>query len=492
MSLNRRHFLHTALTGTTALHPGLFHSEQLFADDPVGHQFLKGNYGPVQEEVTVDSLKVIGEIPKELDGLYVRNGPNPFIKPTGPYHWFEGDGMLHGVRLTNGKASYRNRFIQTEGYVNEKKAGKKLYTGMLEMPDMKEILKGKNPYKNAANTALVWHAKKLLALYEAGKPHHIKVPSLDTEGLYDFATKLRGNFTAHPKVDPITGEMLAFCYFPQATALFYQIDKAGALTSTTGIKLQKSSMMHDFAVTPNYAIFFELPQTFTMTRAMSGKPPWYFDAKAPSRFGIISRKKGADGKNAIKWFEAKTCYIFHTLNSFEQGDEVIVQACRYPAFPGSIDGSDGAVDNHAVLYQYSFNMKTGAVREKPLDDAPTEFPRVNDNFALRSTRFGYCGTGTGDFFSSMLKYELGTGKKESHDFGAGKMGGEAVFVPRPDATSEDDGWLVNFIYDKAENKSELVVVAAQDFRAKPVARVLLPVRVPYGFHGAWVPGLEMT
>ncbi|HMO35449.1 MAG TPA: carotenoid oxygenase family protein, partial [Gemmatales bacterium] len=290
MSLHRRHFLHQALTGTAFLHPGLFVWASV-KEAPVGHQFLQGNYGPVQEEITVEALRVIGEIPRELDGLYIRNGPNPFIKPTGPYHWFEGDGMLHGVRLADGKASYRNRYVRTEGYTREKQAGKKLYTGILEMPDWKEILQGKNPYKNAANTALVWHAKKLLALYEAGKPHAIEVPSLETEGIYDFQGQLKANFTAHPKVDPVTGEMLAFCYLPQTTALFYQVDPSGALTATTTIQLQKSSMMHDFAVTPNYAIFFELPQTFTMTRAISGKPPWYFDPQLPARFGVLSRKK---------------------------------------------------------------------------------------------------------------------------------------------------------------------------------------------------------
>ncbi|MFO0815009.1 MAG: carotenoid oxygenase family protein [Gemmatales bacterium] len=491
MSLDRRHFLHGSLAGLAGLHPGLSSWNQLQAEDPIGHNFLKGNYAPVQEEVTLDSLKVLGSIPKDLNGLYVRNGPNPLFKPTGPYHWFEGDGMLHGVRLEDGKASYRNRFIQTAGYLREKAAGKKLYPSLLEMPDLKEIAKGNNPYKNAANTALVWHAKKLLALYEAGKPHANRVPSLETEGEYNFAGKLRGNFTAHPKVDPVTGEMISFCYFPQATALFHQISKDGVYESAVSIKLQKSSMMHDFAVTSNYAVFFELPQTFEMTRAFTGKPPWYFDDKRPSRFGIISRRKNAEGKHDIKWFEAKTCYIFHTLNAYDQGDEVVILACRYPRFPGSIDGASADGEQHAVLYQYTFHMKTGAVSEKPLDDAPTEFPRVNDALAMRSTRFGYCGTGTGDFFSGMLKYELATGKKETHDFGTGRFGGEGVFVARPSSANEDDGWLLNFIYDKAENKSELVILAAQDFTGKPVARVLLPMRVPYGFHGAWVPGMEM-
>lgn len=492
MSLDRRHLLHGSIAALAGLHPGLQSWGQLMQEEPVGHQFLKGNYAPMLEEHSVADLKVIGSIPKELEGMYVRNGPNPLIKTTGNYHWFEGDGMLHGVELSDGKASYRNRFIQTEGYLKEKAAGKKLYTGLMEMPDLKEVLKGKNPYKNAGNTALVWHARKFLALYEGGKPHSVKLPSLDTEGEYDFQKRLKANFTAHPKVDPQTGEMLGFAYSPQAMALFYQIAPDGTWRSTVSIKLQKSAMMHDFAVTPRYAVFYELPETFEMSRAISGKPPWFFDASRPSRFGIITRKVAENGKHQIKWFESKPCFIFHTLNAYEERDEVIILACRYHQFPGSIDGDTKGTSQHAVLYRWAFNMKTGKVSEGPVDDAAVEFPRVNDALALRSTKYGYCGTGEGDFFSAMLKYELATGKKQRHEYGAGRFGGEGVFVARPGGQSEDDGWLLNYVYDQKENKSELVIVAGQDFQSKPVARVLLPVRVPYGFHGAWVHRKEYT
>ncbi|HQR07886.1 MAG TPA: carotenoid oxygenase family protein [Gemmatales bacterium] len=486
MSLDRRHFLHGSLATLAGLHPGIQSWGQLIDNEPPGHEFLKGNYAPIHEEVTLDSLKVIGSIPKELDGMYVRNGPNPLIIPKGAYHWFEGDAMLHGVSLHEGKASYRNRFIQTEGYLKEKAAGKKLYASLMEMPDMKEIMKGKNPFKNAASTALVWHAKKFLALYEGGKPYSVKLPSLDTEGEYDFNKKLQANFTAHPKVDPVTREMLGFAYAPQPVALFYQIARDGTWKSTVPIKLDKAVMMHDFAVTPQYAIFYELPETFELTRTFTGKPPWYFNEKLPSRFGVVARQPDAQGKHVVKWFESKPCFIFHTLNAYEEGGNVVVQACRYHKFPGTIDGDSKSEKQHAVLYRWSFNMKTGQVSEGPMDDAPTEFPRINDALALRSTKFGYCGTGEGDFFSTMLKYELATGKKQAHPYGPGRFGGEGVFVARPGSKDEDDGWLLNYVYDKAENKSELVIVATQDFTGKPVARVLLPVRVPYGFHGAWV------
>jgi carotenoid cleavage dioxygenase-like enzyme len=207
MSWNRRDFLHSSSLVAVPLlmHPGAR------ADQPKNapkNQFLSGNFAPIREEFTEDKLKIVGEIPKELDGLFVRNGPNPQFDPIGAYHWFEGDGMLHGIHLQDGQASYRNRFIRTEGYQAEKKAGKAIFTSVLEMPDMKKVMSGQNPFKNAANTNIVWHAGRCFALYEAGEPYQIKLPELETIGPELFGGQLKHPVAAHPKTDPLTGELL--------------------------------------------------------------------------------------------------------------------------------------------------------------------------------------------------------------------------------------------------------------------------------------------
>ncbi len=231
--------------------------------------FLDGNFAPVREEVTADNLKIIGELPSDLSGMFVRNGPNPQWQPKGQYHWFDGDGMLHGVRIANGKASYRNRYVRTKGWQIEHQQGKAVWSGMLEPPQMD------NPhgaYKNVANTALVWHAGEFLALWEGGTPHAIKLPDLDTYGEYTYNSKLQSAFTAHPKVDPVTGEMMFFGYSFAPPYLHYStVSAEGELLKTVPIELPMGVMMHDFAITANYTIFMDLPMTFNPMRMQKGE-----------------------------------------------------------------------------------------------------------------------------------------------------------------------------------------------------------------------------
>jgi len=474
------------LASALLLPPGL---RAIAADPPKKPKppFLDGNFAPVSEEHTTDALKVTGELPKALDGLFVRNGPNPQFPPPGNYHWFDGDGMLHGVRLQGGRATYRNRFIRTKGFEEEKKAGKATYPGILDAPDLKKLLAGELPYKNPANTALAFHAGKLLALWEVGEPYEIKLPGLDTVGPYTFAGKLDQPVTAHPKVDPDTGEMLFFGYLPtKPLAVFSTANAKGELVRTVAVKLPRPTMIHDFVITKNYAVFPCGPQTFDLARTVKGQSPWHFDAEKPMAFVVVPR--GGDGKPLT--VEAKTGFAFHFLNAHEADGKIVVVGCRYSRFPGAV--SFGEVDadktpNPALPYQWTLDPKTGKCAEKPLDDSPAEFPRLADSLVGKVNRYGYFGTGDGEFFTGLRKFDLTTRTATDHLYGDGRFGGEGVFVPNPDGRGEDAGWLLNYVYDKAADTSELVVTDAADMRAKPVARVHLPARVPYGFHGTWVP-----
>lgn len=448
--------------------------------------YLDANFAPVQEEITTESLKVIGELPADLSGMFVRNGPNPQWTPIGQYHWFDGDGMLHGVRISNGKATYRNRYVQTRGWKIEQQAGKAVWTGLLEAP------RKENPHgfgKNPANTALVWHGGQMLATWEGGAPHAIKVPQLETVGEYTYNGKLASAFTAHPKVDPVTGEMMFFGYSFAPPYLKYSVvSPEGELLRTVPIDLPMAVMMHDFAITEDYTIFMDLPVTFSVERMRRGEPLMMFERDRPSRFGILPRW----GNNSnIRWFESPACYIFHTLNAYEDGDEVVLIACRMNSTTVlmSQNTQSDSEGNIPRLHRWRFNLKTGTVREEMLDDVEAEFPRINENLLGRQTRYGYTAKSAKSstpLFDGLLKYDLDSGKSQNHEFGKGRYGGEAVFVPRPGATQEDDGWLVTFIHDTAQDTSELVVVNAQDFTSEPVARVIIPQRVPYGFHGTWI------
>jgi carotenoid cleavage dioxygenase-like enzyme len=462
--------------------------------------FLQGNFAPVREEVTVDGLTVVGELPREMDGMFVRNGPNPQFTPIKSHHWFEGDGMLHGVRIRNGRASYRNRYIRTPYWKAENAAGRALYGSFLDPPDvalllrmLRNSLKRLPMLKNTANTALVCHDGRLLALWEGGEPHEIRVPDLDTVCPYDYGGKLKHQFTAHPKVDPATGEMLFFGYSLFKPSVQYGVVSArGEISGTTTIDVRRPASMHDFAVTPRHTLFMDLPLTINFKRLLRGRPLLKFEPQLGARFGVLPRH--GDGQ-AIKWFEVSPCYVFHTLNAYEDGDEVVLIACRTEEFPDSFFMPPSTRTGHEamigkgfapVMYRWRLNMKTGAVREEALDDVPTDFPRINEGLAGSRARYGYALNI--NEVNELLKYDLERGVSERHDHGKLRIGGEGVFVPRPDAKAEDDGWLVTYVHDEEDGTSELIVIEAQDFGAPPVARVRIPARVPYGFHAAWVPG----
>lgn len=455
--------------------------------------FLEGNFAPVQEEITASELRVIGELPSNLSGMFVRNGPNPQFPPIGQYHWFDGDGMLHGVLFQDGKASYLNRYVRTRGFQIERDEGRAIWTGLLEpsQPD--------NPYgsfKNAANTALTWHAGKFLALWEGGAPHAIKLPSLETVGEYTYNGKLASSFTAHPKIDPVTGEMmfLGYSMFAPPFLQYSIVSAEGELLRTVPIDLPVGVMMHDFAITEHYTIFMDLPVTFRMERMQRGEPGLMFEANRPSRFGILPRH---GDNSSIRWFESPPCYVFHTLNAYEEGDEVVLVACRMNS-TNVLMSDQTPIETEgdiARLYRWRFNLNTDTVREEALDDRVSEFPRVNEQLLGRKTRYGYTAwipAPPMPVFNGLIKYDFSSGNSQIHKFGAGRYGGEAVFVPRPGARAEDDGWLITFVYDEGSATSELVVVNAQDVTASPVARVIMPQRVPYGFHGAWVSEEQLT
>ena len=453
--------------------------------------YLDGNFAPQDREITSDTLTVIGELPPELSGMFLRNGPNPQFSPTGQYHWFDGDGMIHGVRIHNGQAQYQNRYVRTRGWQIEHEAGRAIWSGILEPPQMD------NPYgptKNTANTALVWHASTMLATWEGGAPYAIDLPTLDTFSEYTYDGKLTSSFTAHPKIDPMTGEMMFFGYsFAPPYLQYGVVSSTGELLKIVPIELPMAVMMHDFAITENYTIFMDLPLTFSPPRMQRGEPLLMFESNRPSRFGILPRH--GDNSN-IRWFEAPACYVFHTLNAYERGDEVVLVACRMDSTNVlmSQDSASSPEGSIPKLHQWRFNLKTGTISETMLDDAATDFPRVNENFLGRETQYGYAGRmarGSMPLFDGIVKYNLKSNKSQIHEFKSECYGGEAVFAPHPNAQNEDEGWLITFVYNSKEDTSELVIIDATDL-TEPVARVLIPQRVPYGFHGTWISNSQLN
>nr|GMC84495.1 carotenoid 9,10(9',10')-cleavage dioxygenase 1-like [Ipomoea batatas] len=382
-----------------------------------------------------------------------------------------------------------------------------LLTVYLEMLRIKLKVLDNSYGDGTANTALIYHGGRLLALHEADKPYAIKVledGDLQTLGMLDYDKRLEHAFTAHPKVDPVTGEMFTFGYALKAPFVTYRvISKDGLMHDPVTITIPASVMMHDFAITENYAIFMDLPLYFQPKEMVTKKQFAYkFDATKKARFGVLPRY--AKNELLIKWFELPNCFIFHNANAWEEGDEVVMISCRIQN--PDLDMASGSVKDSLdfinELYEMRFNMKTGLASQKKLSESAVDFPRVNENYTGRKQRYVYA-TMLSDLakVKGIVKFDLHaereTGKTKLEvggnvegifDLGPGRFGSEAIFVPREASTTyeEDDGYLILFVHDENTGKSEVNVIDAKTMSADPVAVVELPNRVPYGFHAFFV------
>ena len=429
---------------------------------------LKGNYAPIFDEVTITDLQVTGSIPKELSGRYLRNGSNP--QSGTAEHWFFGDGMVHGIRLADGKAEwYRNRYVRTT----------QLEKG-LEATDPESMF---DPTASAANTHVVGHAGRIWALEEGHFPYELS-PELETLGCSDFGGKLTTAFTAHPKICAETGEMHFFGYSPLPPYLTYHVlDAKGDLVHSEPIAVPQGTMMHDFMITREHAIFMDLPVVFDLDNLASGVPlKW--DENYGARIGIVPRM-GRDTET--KWFEVDPCYVFHPMNSYVEGNTVVADVGRHESmWRTSMDDFEPC-----YLYRWTFNLDTGAVTETQLDDRAHAFPRVDERLVGLKHRYGWVAAARdieGDFGEPgvVTKYDVENGTTETHDFGAHGFPGEFVFVPASDAAAEDEGWAIGLVYDRTTGTSDLVILDGRTPSAPPVATVHLPRRIPFGFHGSWV------
>ncbi|HUO48845.1 MAG TPA: carotenoid oxygenase family protein [Acidimicrobiales bacterium] len=455
------------------------------ADSP----FLQGLMAPVFDERDDRDLQVTGQIPAGLRGMFVRNGPNPQFAPKTTYHPFDGDGMLHAVYFEEGQVRYRNRWIESKGLQIERRRGEALYGGLAEftMPDPDVVAEG-GVVKNTANTNVVRHAGRILALLEAALPTEV-TPELETRGEYDFDGRLASPFTAHPKIDPVSGEMLFFGYAPFPPYLRYHVVSAdGELVQTTDIDLPNPVMIHDFAVTEHHAVFLDSPAIFDVPAMVRGEPMMHWAPEAGTRIGVLPRRGGSQD---IRWFDLENQYVVHFFNAWDDGDRVEVRAPRFSHMPGAFDFETPTGEEAPMPWAWSIDLATGTVESSQTDDRGGEFPRVNDALATRRTRYGYnCLARTWEFefeFHGVVKYDEQTGTSQERFYGESEVSGEHVFAPDPDGTAEDDGWLLSFVADRADDTTDLVILDAHDITAEPVARVHIPRRVPIGFHANWLP-----
>lgn len=438
-------------------------------------RYLQGNYGPVAEEVTAFDLPVIGEVPAELAGRYLRNGPNPMAEvDVTTHHWFIGDGMVHGVRLRDGKAEwYRNRYV-----------GSTATRSARGLPDIEGRNWNDSPF--GPNTNVGGFAGTTWAMVEAGTCPVELTYELDTVGRNDFYGTLPGAFTAHPKIDPGSGEMHAMVYaWPQWMdhVQYVVVGTDGRVRRTVDIPTPGMTMIHDMSLTERFAVVYDMPVTVDFDLAFAGRFPFRWTPDYGSRLGLLPREgEAAD----IVWIDVPICYSYHPMNAYDAPDgSVVIDLCVYDRmFDGDILGPFG--DGFARLERWVLNPTARTCSTTVIDTDRVEFPRHRGSLTGKPYRYGYCANVGLDANWPTLKYDLSTGERWRFDHGPGRSAGEPVFVGRQGASEEDDGWLITFVHDVPNEKAELVILDAQDFGRGEVARVLLPQRVPYGFHGNWV------
>ncbi len=434
--------------------------------DPNIPWWRQHNFGPVFDELDETDLKVRGAIPPELNGVYVRNGSNP--QASDNTHWFLGDGMVHGVRLGGGEAKwYRNRYVRTTFYEDGIGFG---------------VPQGPNTY---ANVSLVYHADRLLASGEVGFPYELNPSDLSTVGAHDFAGELNNYFTAHPAIDPATGFMHFFGYGFGPPFLTYCVaDDQGTLLSCEAVAARGATMMHSFAITDRDVIFWELPVVFDLS--VLSETGWMFrwDADFGARIGVMPLGGPA---SEIRWVEIEPCYVFHHLNAFRVGDDIVVNVCRYDEM---MNGERfGAIDPQLRRWTIGTAGEELTFSESTLSERNIEFPYSDRRNFGRATRYGWF-TSLRDHPETLdpagvVRYDSQTGMIDEWEPSPYRQSGEPLFVPAGDG--EGDGWLLTFVYDRSADATDLVILDATVVGGGPVAEVRMPRRVPHGFHGTWVP-----
>lgn len=464
------------------------------------HPYLRDGWTPNFDEYNATGMDVIGEIPDDIDGVYLRNTENQVHEPIGRYHPFDGDGMIHMMSIADGKAEYRNRFVRTKGFQAEQDAGRSLWAGLMEHPSQstRPGWGAQEGLKDSSSTDVIVHAGQVLStFYQCGEGYRLDPFTLEQFGTESWVPE--DGISAHPKLDERTGELMFFNYSKHAPYMHYGVIGAdNKLKHYVPIALPGPRLPHDMAYTENFAILNDMPLFWDAEQLTRGYHVVRMHEGIPSRFGIIPRMGQPD---EIKWFEAEPTYVLHWLNAWEEGEEVVLdgyfqehpEPANYPGAPKGFERMMAYLDQELLtprLHRWRFNMRTGETKEERLDDRTLEFGTINMHYAGTKNRYGYSAIPKPGWFlfTGFTKHDAISGDSWSIELGENRYGSEAGFAPRTGATDEDDGYLVTFVSDLNEDRSECMIIDASDFDAGPVCRIILPHRISSGTHATWAHG----
>lgn len=461
-----------------------------------GNKFLDGPFTPWTEEDAAYDLEVEGRIPEDLAGALFRISSNPRFQPRDPerYHWWEGDGMVCGIYLRDGRAAYRTRWVMTDSMKFEVEQGHAVYSGFANGGSTAPLPKGAPPAKNVANTNVGIFDDHLLVYYEGGLPYAMHPETLETYGSYDFHGGVDVLCTAHYKTDPATGDMLFFAATGPIITWYRADVKTGQVVDSHSFGIKVPVLMHDFAVTENHAIFFVTPAQFRLDHIMRGEPGVVWDEESlPHGVQIVLMNRST---HKVTWHDVGGHWAnTHFYNAYERDGQVVVDGHRITRLGTPADRLDTPVTSHSwfppsLPHRWRVDLATGRASEEMLSGLAGEFPRINDAYTGLEHRYGYFVTtrslAADTMSDGLAKHDFLRGTTSVVEGPAGLTNpGEPVFVARENASAEDDGYLLSLWWNRLTGLSELLVHDAADLVRTPLARVRLPSRVPFGFHGNW-------
>ncbi|MEP6825328.1 MAG: carotenoid oxygenase family protein [Ramlibacter sp.] len=466
----------------------------------------RGYSAPVRIEADVYDLEVEGRIPPELNGAYYRNSADPQYPPLlGKDIFLNGDGMVHMVRLENGHADLKTRYVRTEKLALERKARRALFGAYRNPFTDDPLVQGVD--NGTANTSLMWHHGKLYALKESQRPMELDPGTLESRGLCDFGGLLKSRtFTAHPKLDPETGQCIAFGYNTEGVAdtgiEIYTLSPAGDITRTERFDAPYCSMVHDFLVSRNYIAFVICPMVCDWQRVMAGEPYWHWDSTKTTMVGVIPRQAGVA---AIRWFTCpKVAMQTHTFNAWEEGsvlhlDHFVTASGWLSQFPDLHDPQAKEKPPFGERWSLDLGSLDDRIEIRRLINHVGEMPVVDPRYAMKRARHFYFGTSNGELgpmldygpkgppFTCLAHFDEVRDQLSFFYAGPDSAPEEPCFVPRSPGAAEGEGWLLTIVGRRAQNRTDLVILDAAHVDRGPVAVVKFPCRVHEGFHGIFVP-----